>query len=530
MLKPYCRSYVIDVVQTALVDVPPTFRTNPPPLDAPPVQSTRPSSVRIAAVLTPSTDGFNGGSRGTNTAEPGTGSEEKEEGGEDSVVTPLSKRPSHFVSVLEVALPIPGAGGGHLTSDAFAERGTVGGDIGRGTNNDSRSSRRSRNARTHQPTFRVICTVELDHKDAPVACALSPDGRRLALTTSGGRVATWMLPLFSPPSTVKGGKHAHVDSAANDEQGDRARAENGEGGDQERSDVDAGASLHEGTNSVDGEDDDLLHRAKLSTSSAVAGEVEAAAAAPAPMQLGRPEFGIPHLPSPEELAYAKALEEYSRRVKAGEIQEPALTPGGPEAEDGGSTPPPEAPQLSGDAYHLAHAKFVPAALGGGGGGSGGGGALSVWRSRSNVWRLHRLPPPDCSDVEGKQQQRGDESSVAAAVEATDEIAEQPDGDGGSNVCALLEPRLDVSTLPSAEWVLPSPVTASAVCEEEGEAVGCEWSCCGDSKGSALALPPLVAVGTENGGVYLCDGALGTAREGLSRHRARVTALAFHGKR
>lgn len=48
--------------------------------------------------------------------------------------------------------------------------------------------------------------------------------------------------------------------------------------------------------------------------------------------------------------------------------------------------------------------------------------------------------------------------------------------------------------------------------------------------ASAAMPPLVAIGTESGGVYLCDGVLGTTREGLSRHRARVTSLAFQGRR
>ena len=119
------------------------------------------------------------------------------------------------------------------------------------------------------------------------------------------------------------------------------------------------------------------------------------------------------------------------------------------------------------------------------------------------------------------------------------------GGGGGSGDGSFSGRLDVLALPSAEWVLPSPITACAVCR------GVEMGIAGGGRGGAgggggegggvvggppwgyaasAAMPPLVAIGTESGGVYLCDAALGTTREGLSRHRARVTSLAFQGRR
>lgn len=515
------------------------------PFDAKPGQSTRPTSVRIAVILAPFASESNGDSLDNKITNAGTGGEGKEESVGDSSITPVPTRSTHFVAVLEVALPNWRAGGeaghGRPMSGAFAAHETFGGDDdpdAADNKSNNRSSKKNGNTKSRRPTFRVICTIKLEHKDVPITCALSPDGRRLALTTAGGVVATWMLPLFAPPSgvrcpsstdrqTFKGRKHDHA-YPATAEEGD------GRGESQESHDVDGGASVDGSRTSSCAGHNDLANRAKVSSLPAGSTGVETAT----PLQLGKAEFSIPHLKSPEELAYDKALQEYSRRVKAGEIQEPASAPGALEAEDGGSTPPPEAPQLSGDAHHLTHAEFVPPNVGGGGG--GGGGALSIWRSQSNVLRLYRLPAPPRADDKGQQRQEDEESGVEGAqkvFEATNgagngggEDVDQTGDDSGSHTCSLLEAELDISTLPSAEWVLPSPITAVAVSEEGGDEAGREWSCCGDPKRPALPLAPLVAVGTANGGVYLCDGALCTAREGLSRHRARVTALAFHGKR
>ncbi|CAN0181465.1 unnamed protein product [Scytosiphon promiscuus] len=501
------------------------------------VQSNRHSSVRIAAVLAPCAIGSNGGSPDDSKAEPGTEGEEKEGGVGDSLATPPPARLTHSVSILEVTSPIPGAGGepesGRSTSGASATR-RASRDPDADFNNWSSKSNSSTENR--RPTARLICTVELEQEDAPTACTLSPDGRRLALTTAGGRVAIWVLPHFSlssesrcPPSaarqSLKSGKHGEASPATAEEANGGAEGRDGD-------DVDGGASLDESKASVvGGDDDDPPDRPNAATLPSVAARVEAEA--PMPTRLGKPEFSIPHLPSPDELAYAKALQEYSRRVKAGEILEPASASVAVEEEDDGTTPPPNPPKLSGDAHHLAHADFVPAAACDGG---GGGGALSVWRSQSNVWRLYRLPPPVCGNDERQRRMGADNSSSESSDPTTGagnsggEDADQAGGDGESRSCALLEAKLDVSTLPSAEWILPSPITAVAVCEEGEQGEGCEWSCCGSANRSACIVPPLVAVGTENGGVYLCDGALSTAREGLSRHRGRVTALAFHGKR
>ena len=51
-------------------------------------------------------------------------------------------------------------------------------------------------AGANAPTFRTICFVNIP--EAGAECVLSPDGNRLAVSLSGGRVATWILPSWSP--------------------------------------------------------------------------------------------------------------------------------------------------------------------------------------------------------------------------------------------------------------------------------------------------------------------------------------------
>ena len=467
-----------------------------------PDQCGRPSSVRIAAVATLADE--------THCTTEGEGV------GQDNAIassgTPAGRpRPSSVISVLEATLPETGShngasGGSSEQPQRWRTDGGVGG--------------------LNLPTLRVVCVVELSSPEGAVGCALSPDGRRLAASLSSGRVATWVLPSFSPPPKERhrASRNRGGSSAATDKKNGTERQLGGES--------DGGASLDEGSTSLAGEDD----------SAALAVDVDTAMhvlTAAVPAQLTQPEFSIPHLPSPEELSYAKALSEYNKRVEAGEIEDPTSNPGAGEEGADGATPPPSPPQLSGYAHHLASVEFLPSAAARDGSGHGGG--LSVWRANANVWRLYRLPPPPHDEDGGVVKANHAEEETHENRAAGDEDANQV----GRQTSALLPARFDISSLPSAEWILPSPITALAVCEEEDKQGGgyeegqdrehndtggpyLDWRCCGhDAQASRLA--PLVAIGTENGGVYLCDAVLGTTREALSRHRARVTTLAFHRK-
>lgn len=440
----------------------------------------------------------------TSTEYKDTNSEEadgatKVDGGGEGATTDTGDTPARtttVVSVLEVAVPetrsSAGAGFGHAAGSGHISDG----------HGDSSSER---------PTLEVVCQVELSSPEVAVACALSPDGRRLAVCLADGRIFTWVLPAFSPLSKASQQNKSGA--------GARTATQHGDDGD-------GGASLGDSSTSLIGKDD----------AEAMTKEAVAAAATEPPLRLERPEFGIPHLPSPEELAYAKALQEYRRRVEAGEIQEPtsASGGGGGEVEDG-CTPPPPAPQVSGCAHHLARVEFLPVAPG-----ADGGGGLSVWRLNSNVWRFYRLPPPP-SEGDGKPE------DTEGAVTDADAGGEDADQTGREN-SPVMPPKFDVSSLPSAEWILPSPITTLAVSEgdegggrggaageddrrmlQAGGGPGGDWTCCRGAA-SAVEPAPLVAIGTENGGVFLCDAALGTTREALSRHRDRVTTLAFHRKR
>lgn len=459
------------------------------------------SSVRIAAVATSAAhiDGNAGRAEGA----------AKVDGGEhdDTAVTgEKPPRPITIVSVLEVSV-----------SDANSSANAGFGDA-TGTGNPSNGNN---SASGDWPTCRIICEVELSSSsEAAVACALSPDGRRLAVSLADGRIVTWLLPAFSPllrgPKLHNSGAGERFDFA-----GDGTAKPHGDEGD-------GSASLGNSSTSLAGKDD----VAAVAKEAAAGGAPEASATEP-PLRLARPEFAVPRLPSPEELAYAKTLQEYRRRVEAGELQEP--TPGSAEVEEG-CTPPPRAPQLSGCAHHLARVDFLPDATSL----DGGSGGLSVWRANSNVWRLYRLPPVPSEGDSGPQDVEGAVNGAEAGAEDAGQAQRETD--------SVLPAEFDISSLPSAEWILPSPITTLAVSEgheggERGEALeddvrrvlrdegrsGCDWSCCGNSA-STVELAPLVAIGTENGGVFLCDAALGTTREALSRHRARVTTLAFHRKR
>lgn len=470
---------------------------------------------------------------------------------------PPPARSSSCVSVLEVTLPEAKANADddNSTTSGSSQRlrpSRTGGDKGDAASNSHHNINTNN---SYGPTLRAVCVVKLPPSEGAVACALSPDGKRLAVCLSSGRIATWVLPSFKPPSeghppsaqrnisnTTGGGSENDVDIHAHD-------VTTSGGGEIGAADRNGSASLGESSTSLAG-DDDAAALAKAEAAAAA----EAAATAP-PVQLTQPEFSIPHLPSPEELAYAKALHEYRRKVEAGELQQPTSSPGVGEEEEEGCTPPPRPPQLSGCAHHLGRVEFLPAGVADGGGGSGGG--LSVWRTNSNVWRLYRLPPPPVDGVDGTPGGQGEDgangngggaaevSHTGTGADASGEDTTQVGGGGGDGCDAVMTAKLDISSLPSAEWVLPSPITALAVSEEAaGErfrqsvyemhaadegGVGGDWSCCSDPYAPAAELLPLVAIGTENGGVYVCDAVLGTTREGLSRHRSRVTALAFHRK-
>lgn len=455
----------------------------------------------------------------------------------DPVVTPLTTRPSSCISVLEVALPEPKGNADNVDS-------TTNGSPQRLRPSHTAGDSHSCSHGTKRPTLRAVCVVKLSSSEEAVACALSPDGKRLAVSLSSGRIAIWVLPPFNPPS------RGHLLSAQPNvlcSRGGNSEDDPGEHSPAIKTTAtyqNDGASLGESSTSLSG-DDDAANLAKAEAAAAT----EAAANGP-PVQLRQPEFSIPHLPSPEELTYTNALHEYRRKVETGELQEPTSSPGMGDGEEEGTTPPPRPPQLSGCAHHFAHVAFLPEGVVDGGGGGSDGGGLSVWRTNSNVWRLYRLPPPPVDEADGATRGQGEDAAngngggtaeVSCAVTGGDAKVEgNTEVGGGCDI--MMAARFDISSLPSAEWVLPSPITALAVSEDaagehfeqggyevhaatEGGAGG-DWSCCSTQ---AAELLPLVAIGTENGGVYVCDAVLGTAREGLSRHRSRVTALAFYGK-
>lgn len=392
----------------------------------------------------------------------------------------------------------------------------------------------------HTPNFRTIFCEDIP--EPIVSCSLSPDGRRLGVSLSGGRVVTWMLPPVL--------RQSHPPSSDINNVGNSSLSpDRGEGED----------------TSLEGEVVETREDAPLNGDLVIP-----------PSKCGQPEFCIPHLPSPEERIYKHALQEYNRRLEAGEIPDTSPEDGGTGGDGGGytcaSNLPPIPPASLARAYHVAHIKFMPAVspnalssdtLDTGSssaseltGGGGGGGGLAVWRSQSNVWRLYRLPSCTSSDSAAGSTSR---SSPDLGTEAANLSTTTANAKANANADGTIDPAsehsegnkvslvaiLDESSLPSAEWVLPSPISSCAVGLWSGAATDCAISGvvdigCGngeDSVGnrcgdwtSLASCPSLVAIGTENGGVYLCDGTLGTGREGLSRHRARVTALAFHGRR
>lgn len=359
------------------------------------------------------------------------------------------------------------------------------------------------------PTLRAICYVDLPRGENVTELSLSCDGKRLVIASSIGSVALWALPPFSSSPCMNTSRNytAEDDLVASD-----------------------GAAEDIIDNSVGKSDTNRNKRG-------VHPSLKAAAVATAAVQLGRPEIFIPHLPSPEQRKYNKILADYQRRVDAGEIEKAAENDA-TEVHLGADSlnlkpKPPSAPLV---AYHLACVSLLSNIGMKGKGKPGYGGAegagLAIWRSRSNVWRLYRLP----EILPGAQ-------IGPCMSESTNELEVETVKDTGvSGECDGHDPRdddlfstvpitpiVDVACIPSAEWVLPSPVTFSVPCDAGGGVEGGRHNDAGRQADSP-AYPPLVALGTENGGVYVCDGVLGTARKGLSMHRAKVTALTFHRRR
>lgn len=368
------------------------------------------------------------------------------------------------------------------------------------------------------PTIRSICYVDLPREETVTELSLSCDGRRLVVASSVGSVALWTLPPFSSLSCMVTSRNHAVE---NDLEGGK-RSEGGG--------ASHGAAEDAADNSVDENDTDRNEQDVHS--SAIAAAVIAAA-----VQLGRPEIYIPHLPSPEEREYNNMLEDYQRRVDAGEIEE-AAEHDATEVHLGADSPSlkPKPPSATAVAYHLASVTLLPNIRVTGTGKAECSGVervgLAVWRSRSNVWRLYRLPDMLPWGQTGPPTGESTGELEAAAVKDTGvpgTTSGNDSSDGGLSGAVPTTPIVDVACIPSAEWVLPSPVTLSVPCDAEGDVKG-GWDNDTGRQGSSPAYPPLVAIGTENGGVYICDGALGTTRKGLSMHRAKVTALAFHGRR
>lgn len=164
----------------------------------------------------------------------------------------------------------------------------------------------------------------------------------------------------------------------------------------------------------------------------------------------------------------------------------------------------------------------------------------VWRENSNVCRLYRLPySATTSDSLSSSTQRDSNAEPSPKTPINDETV-----NGGD----MIEPTFDISSLPSVEWILPSPVTSFEVCvvgstiamstnDSELASDISERDGQGENERGLIlrrttsqAFTPIVAFGTQNGRVYVSDAMFGTRMQGLSRHRGRVTSLAFHGRR
>lgn len=222
-----------------------------------------------------------------------------------------------------------------------------------------------------------------------------------------------------------------------------------------------------------------------------------------PACLGRPDLCIPHLRSPAEGEYVKAMQAY----------ESAATTVGQDNALYRPTPP----VLPAVAFHSAQIHFVRVP-GGVHGNAAAGYDLALWRAHSNVWRMFRLDPPN--PKKSGEGHSGEAETHTPLNDGTSCGAANMREWWTHNASLAREPRL------SWYWLLPSPVTCSAVC--------CEiYARCESAQRDYQHQEhnsSLVAIGTAHGGVFMCDGASGTTRTGLSQHRAAVTSLAFHRRR
>lgn len=381
------------------------------------------------------------------------------------------------------------------------------------------------------PRARTACFVDLPPEvgDAVTECDLSTDGRRLAAALPDGSVATWLLPPL-PRDPAQASTRLETPEGLFD----RAAGSDRESGGEE-----SGGEESEGhRRGEDGGRDDTMEGAPhLVVSSCLAASPYAhplCASGKSVEALGRPEVYIAHLLSPEEKAHEKAVLAFDRvhgAAGAGAADGARAIEGGAD----GDPPRPPPPPLSTPAYHLAHVRLLPELRDQRGGSGGDGGGLAVWRSRSNVWRLYRLPPtppPGTFSASGGRGGGGDGEGGHGDTTAKDQDV-PPRVEGGlagiRRVPHSLVPILDAATLRCSTWVLPSPVTCSAATSDSGGP--CAGHSVYDSSGGSGQKPlPLVAIGTEDGLACVCDGGYGIVREGMSRHRRRVTALAFYGRR
>lgn len=373
---------------------------------------------------------------------------------------------------------------------------------------------------TPSALLRSVCYVELPKGETATELSLSDSGRRLAIALSGGSVTTWILPPISHEQIVQtySGRGKRPQQSIGVLNGNTAMC-------QPVDRKDADLSEPGGTESINDSDESQV--------------VVAAPAAVAEVKLERPELLIPHLPSPAEREYEKNFAEYRRKVDAGEteeVNEQELTEVNIGSNDTRSSMRPRKPDEAMVAYHLARATILTSTQridkngrkGAGSNAEGETGGLAVWRSRSNVWRLYRLRDTMPS-TQGGALMAGDSADTLDTTGGGNArgAAATAGGDNSANGvhCGnfTVKPTVDIASVPSAEWVLPSPVTCSAVFD----ATGGGWDDGADSSRCSVVNLPIIAIGTEYGGVYVCDGLLAASRKGLSRHRAKITALAFH---
>lgn len=356
----------------------------------------------------------------------------------------------------------------------------------------------------------TVCYVDLPQSGmGAVKCTLSPDGRRLAIAFSNGSLATWCLP--PPPqkcpsvSSSKGALKCPPNGLARDDDEDE-EGDEGEGEDLEHG--------WEGGRSVD---DGPCHpsigtpgsEGNTSLSGSHGGKTK---------PLGRPEIYISHRviqekSGPEEFPKLHERSEEDAVTHREDTTADQLRVGHNATSH---------PQLAEAANVLAHIHLLPATCRRRDGHSGDGGGLAVWRPCSNVWRIYHLPPvPDSTVSLGPStDSREDATRASGAMEregVPTHTGTTEHGDDSDPAAGPMLPLIDTASLQSSAWILPAPITCSVTCDT-------------NASEQTMAYNTLVAIGTRNGGVYVCDGAHGTMREGMSKHRARITSVDFHGRR